>query len=67
MVDEKKLPIRRKFKCDFMNFIAIKFAGIKVRKSELEKDAPDGRPIERVGDIVAHAILGGLHHRYARI
>ena len=33
----------------------------------LGKDAPDGRPIERVGDIVAHAILGGLHHRYARI
>jgi hypothetical protein len=33
----------------------------------LGKDAPDGRPIDRVGDIVAHAILGGLHHRYARI
>jgi hypothetical protein len=26
----------------------------------LGKDAPDGRPIERIGDIVAHAILGGL-------
>jgi hypothetical protein len=33
----------------------------------LGKDAPDRRPIERFGDIVAHAILGGLHHRYARI
>src|ERR1035437_6649891 len=33
----------------------------------LGKDAPDRRPIERVGNIVAHAILGGLHHRYARI
>ena len=33
----------------------------------LGKDAPDGYPIERVGDIVAHAVLGGLHHRYARI
>jgi hypothetical protein len=32
-----------------------------------EKDAPNGRPIDRFGDIVAHAILGGLHHRYARI
>jgi transposase InsO family protein len=30
-------------------------------------DAPNRRPIERFGDIVAHAILGGLHHRYARI
>jgi hypothetical protein len=25
------------------------------------------RPIERFGDVVAHPILGGLHHRYARI
>jgi hypothetical protein len=25
------------------------------------------RPIERFGDIVAHPILGPLHHRYARI
>ena len=33
----------------------------------LGKDAPDRRPIERFGDIVAHGILGGLHHRYARI
>src|ERR1700686_1462192 len=33
----------------------------------LGKDAPDGRPIDRFGDIVAHAVLGGLHHRYARI
>jgi transposase InsO family protein len=33
----------------------------------LGKDAPDRRPIEPFGDIVAHAILGGLHHRYARI
>jgi transposase InsO family protein len=33
----------------------------------LEKDAPCGRQIERFGDIVAYAILGGLHHRYARI
>jgi transposase InsO family protein len=33
----------------------------------LGKDAPEGRPIDRFGDIVAYAILGGLHHRYARI
>jgi hypothetical protein len=33
----------------------------------LAKDAPSRRPIERFGDIVAHSILGGLHHRYARI
>jgi transposase InsO family protein len=33
----------------------------------LGKDAPCTRPIERFGDVVAHPILGGLHHRYARI
>jgi hypothetical protein len=33
----------------------------------LGKDAPNGRPVERIGDIVAYPILGGLHHRYARI
>lgn len=33
----------------------------------LGKDAPNRRPIEPFGDIVAHAILGGLHHRYTRI
>jgi hypothetical protein len=33
----------------------------------LGKDAPYTRQIERFGDIVAYPILGGLHHRYARI
>ena len=33
----------------------------------LRKDAPCRRPIEQFGDIVAYPILGGLHHRYARI
>src|SRR5262245_26330974 len=33
----------------------------------LGKDAPCGRPIERFGAIVSYPILGGLHHRYARI
>jgi transposase InsO family protein len=33
----------------------------------LHKDAPHTRPIERFGGVVAYAILGGLHHRYARI
>jgi integrase-like protein len=33
----------------------------------LGKDAPCARPIERFGEIVAHPILGGLHHGYARI
>ena len=33
----------------------------------LGKDTPCTRPIERFGEVVAHPILGGLHHRYARI
>src|ERR1700745_2084278 len=33
----------------------------------LGKDAPNTRAVERFGDIVAYPILGGLHHRYARI
>jgi transposase InsO family protein len=33
----------------------------------LGKDTPCTRAIERFGDVVAYPILGGLHHRYARI
>ena len=33
----------------------------------LAKDSPHPRPIERTGTVTAHPILGGLHHRYARI
>jgi transposase InsO family protein len=33
----------------------------------LDKDAPAFRPIQRIGNIASHAILGGLHHRYVRI
>jgi hypothetical protein len=33
----------------------------------LGKDEPYTRAIERFGDVAAHPILGGLHHRYARI
>ena len=34
----------------------------------LNKDTPDGRPIEPLGagPVVAEAVLGGLHHRYRR-
>ena len=33
----------------------------------LGKDAPNHRPIERFGRIIAIPALGGLHHRYCRI
>ncbi len=35
--------------------------------SSLDGDAPIHRPAERVGDVVATPILGGLHHRYSRV
>jgi hypothetical protein len=33
----------------------------------LEKDAPLGRPVHAVGQVVAIPVLGGLHHQYARM
>jgi len=34
----------------------------------LDKDAPDGRPIERpeLGNVIPIREVGGLHHRYVR-
>jgi len=33
----------------------------------LAKDAPASRPVQRTGTITSLPILGGLHHRYARV
>jgi hypothetical protein len=33
----------------------------------LNKDAPVSRPVQRRGVISSRAILGGLHHHYARV
>ena len=33
----------------------------------LDKDAPNYRPIQNHGTIIARAVLGGLHHQYCRI
>jgi hypothetical protein len=33
----------------------------------LNKDAPVSRLVQRAGVIRSRAILGGLHHRYARV
>src|SRR6201981_187196 len=32
----------------------------------LNKDAPVCRPVQRIGSIKSHAILGGLHYKYVR-
>jgi transposase InsO family protein len=33
----------------------------------LDKDAPHSRPVQRIGRITSHALVGGLHHHYCRI
>src|SRR5262245_57099265 len=33
----------------------------------LNQDAPVSRPVQRIGRIVSHALVGGLHQQYARI
>ena len=58
------------FNAEHLRRILVKYAAYynEVRTHvSLGKDAPCTRPIERFGDIAAYPILGGLHHRYARI
>jgi transposase InsO family protein len=33
----------------------------------LDKDAPAFRPVQRIGIVTSHLILGGLHHHYVRV
>src|SRR5262249_10434729 len=42
------------------------YNGVKTHRS-LNKDAPVSRPVQRSGVISSHALLGGLHHLYARV
>jgi len=42
------------------------YNGIRTHRS-LDKDAPFSRPVHRAGVINSRAILGGLHHHYARV
>jgi hypothetical protein len=44
----------------------IYYNDIRMHRS-LNKDAPVSRPVQRVGSINSHAILGGLHHHYVRV
>ena len=40
--------------------------GTRTHRS-LNKDAPIPRPVQRIGRIASHALVGGLHHQYLRI
>jgi transposase InsO family protein len=42
------------------------YNGVRTHRS-LNKVAPVSRPVQRSGFISSHAILGGLHHHYARV
>ena len=42
------------------------YNGVRTHRS-LDKDAPVSRPVQRTGVISSRAILGGLHHHYARV
>jgi hypothetical protein len=42
------------------------YNGVRTHRS-LNKDAPASRPVQRAGVINSRAILGGLHHHYARV
>jgi transposase InsO family protein len=41
------------------------YNNIRTHRS-LDKDAPVSRPVQRIGSIKSQAVLGGLHHHYAR-
>ena len=42
------------------------YNGVRTHRS-LDKDAPVFRPVQRTGVISSRAVLGGLHHHYARV
>jgi transposase InsO family protein len=42
------------------------YNGTRTHRS-LHKDAPSFRPIQQIGTIRSHPILGGLHHHYVRV
>jgi Integrase core domain len=48
------------------NFLAAYYNAVRTHRS-LHKDAPIFRPIQQIGIIRSHPILGGLHHHYVRV
>jgi Integrase core domain len=60
VLDEAHL--RRILKSSYADY----YNGVRAHRS-LNKDAPASRPVQRTGVISSRAILGGLHHRYARV
>jgi len=46
--------------------VVVLYNSVRTHRS-LNKDAPVSRPVQRTGVISSRAILGGLHHHYARV
>jgi transposase InsO family protein len=49
-----------------LKFYADHYNSVRTHRS-LDKDAPASREVQRAGAIRSRAILGGLHHHYARV
>jgi len=49
-----------------LRFYASYYNKVRTHRS-LDKDSPVSRPVQRTGSIKSFPILGGLHHRYARV
>jgi hypothetical protein len=59
VLDEARLRRILKSYADYYN-------SVRTHRS-LNKDAPVSRPVQRIGSIKSHAVLGGLHHHYVRV
>jgi transposase InsO family protein len=49
-----------------LKFYARYYNSVRTHRSS-DKDAPSFRPIQQIGIIRSHPILGGLHHHYVRV
>jgi transposase InsO family protein len=38
-----------------------------ILREYVDEDAPVSRPVQQIGRIVSHVLVGGLHHQYVRI
>ena len=51
---------------EFLRSYALYYNEVRTHRS-LQKDAPVSRPIQPIGRIVSHPLVGGLHHQHVRI
>jgi transposase InsO family protein len=49
-----------------LNSYAAYYNSARTHRS-LDMDAPMPRPVQQIGRIMSHVMVGGLHHQYVRI